>query len=136
MISHQYLDSTERPIAFASRTLTASEHTYAQLEKEALALVYGVKQFHAYLYRRQFVLVTDHKPLLTILSPSHSIPPLAAAGLQRWTSLHTSTAFSSKGRRTMQMLMVCSAFFWTVNLELRPPRMQHVSTLVRLTHYH
>ena len=84
VISHQYPDGTERPIAFASRTLTSSERNYAQLEKEALALVYGVKQFHAYLYGRHFVLVTDHKPLMTILSPSHSIPPLAAARLQRW----------------------------------------------------
>ena len=84
VISHQYQDGTERPIAFASRTLTSSERNYAQLEKEALALVYGMKQFHAYLYGRRFVLVTDHKPLLTILSPSHSIPTLAAARLQRW----------------------------------------------------
>lgn len=76
VISHRYPDGTERPIA--SRTRAPSEHNYAQLEKEALALVQGVKQFPAYLYGHRFGLVTDHMPLMTILSPGHSIPHLAA----------------------------------------------------------
>ena len=87
IISHILPDGSERPIAFASQTLSSSEKNYCQLEKEALSLVFGVKKFHQYLYGRKFTLITDHKPLLAILGPKKGIPPLAATRLQRWSIL-------------------------------------------------
>ena len=84
VISHVMEDGSERPIAYASRTLSTPERNYAQVEKEALSLVFGVKKFHSYLYGQKFTLVTDHKPLTTILGPKNNVPPLAAARLQRW----------------------------------------------------
>ena len=82
VISHVFPNGTERPIAFASRTLSNSEKRYTQPEKEALSLIFGVQKFHSYLYGRVFTLYTDHKPLTTILSPKKGIPPLSAARLQ------------------------------------------------------
>ncbi|XP_062589262.1 uncharacterized protein K02A2.6-like [Saccostrea cucullata] len=84
IISHVMKDGSERPIAFASRTLSETERRYAQIEKEALSSVFGVKKFHKYLFGRKFTLVTDHKPLLSILGPKKGVPPLAAARMQRW----------------------------------------------------
>lgn len=73
-----------KPIGFRSRTLTAAEKNYSQLEREALALVFGVTKFRDYLLGRQFTLVTDHQPLLSLLQSDRPTPPLAAARIQRW----------------------------------------------------
>ena len=49
VLLHVYKEG-EHPIAFASRTLTKAECNYGQIEKEALALFFGVKRFHKYIY--------------------------------------------------------------------------------------
>ena len=100
VLSHVFPDGSEHPIAFASRTLTSSERNYAQVEKEALSLIFGVKKFHQYVYGREFTLVTDHKPLTTILGPKDSIPSLAAARLQRWALLLAGYSYKLKFKPT------------------------------------
>ncbi|XP_026332438.1 uncharacterized protein K02A2.6-like [Hyposmocoma kahamanoa] len=77
-------DDAERPIAYASRVLNAAEKGYSQIEREALAIIYGARKFHQYLYGRKFILRTDHKPLVTIFGNKTGIPVMAASRLQRW----------------------------------------------------
>lgn len=50
VISHLYTDGTERPIAFASKTLDQHQVKYSQIEKEGLAIVFGVKRFHQHVF--------------------------------------------------------------------------------------
>ena len=57
----------DRPIAFSSRTLTDTETRYAQIEKEMLAVAHGLSKFHHYTYGRDVHVLTDHKPLVSIV---------------------------------------------------------------------
>ena len=84
VLSHVMPDGSERPVAFASRSLTKTERKYAQIDKEALSIVWGVKRFHVYLYGRRFTLITDHKPLTAIFHPEKGVPAMTAARLQRY----------------------------------------------------
>lgn len=93
------IDGEERPICFASRTLTSSERNYAQLEKEALAITYALRKFHYYLWGQDnFCVITDHKPLLGIFSPDKNIPPMSSGRIQRWSLLLQAYRFTLRHR--------------------------------------
>jgi hypothetical protein len=74
----------EKPVAFASRSLAPAEKKYAQIDKEGLAVVFGVKKFHQYLFGRRFTIYTDHPPLQKLFGESLPVSPLASARIQRW----------------------------------------------------
>ena len=68
---------TWAPVAYASRSLNKLEQNYAQIEKEALAILFGCECFHVYLYGKSFTVESDHKPLQPIFKkPICKAPPL------------------------------------------------------------
>ena len=69
-----------------------SEKNYAQIQKEALGIVFGVQKFRQYLLGRKFKLRTDHKPLLSIFHPQKGIPKVAASRLQWWGAITLSAS--------------------------------------------
>jgi len=70
----QEVDNQMRPVAYASRGLTDVEKRYAQIEREALAVLYGLQKMHTYIYGRKITVSTDHKPLVGVFAkPTQSI---------------------------------------------------------------
>ena len=73
---------------------------YAQVEKETFVIIFGICKFHQYIYGWKFQLVTDHKPLTTILGPKTGLPVLAAARLQRWAIMLSAYQYDIEFRPT------------------------------------
>lgn len=85
ILSHQ-VEGQEKPIAYASRSLTVAEQNYSQIDREALAIVFAFNYFYQYLYGRSFTLVTDNQALTHIFSPKKAIPKITSARLLRYAS--------------------------------------------------
>ena len=55
-----------KPIYFTSRSLTPAEKNYQNLERECMAVIWGMEKFHFYRYGKEFLLQMDQKPLTSI----------------------------------------------------------------------
>ena len=56
-----------KPIEYALWAPTSAGQNWAQIEKETLAVVFGLEHFDQYTYGRKVVIENDHKPLAAIL---------------------------------------------------------------------
>ncbi|CAB4043550.1 Hypothetical predicted protein, partial [Paramuricea clavata] len=62
-------------VAYASRSLTETESRYAQIEKELLAVQFSLDRFHQYVYGKEVIVESDHKPLEMIAKKSLALAP-------------------------------------------------------------
>ena len=69
-------------IAYNGRGLNQAECNYTTTEREALALVEGIKKFQPYLHDRKFVVYTDHGSLRWLMNVKD-----ATGRLARWALL-------------------------------------------------
>jgi hypothetical protein len=68
-----------RPIEYFSKNYTVAQKKYSTTEKEMLAVVMTVENFHLYLYGRKFTIYTDHLPLTWIWTKKNPHPRI-----ERW----------------------------------------------------
>ena len=73
-----------KPIEYASRATTSAEQNWAQIEKETLAVVFGLEHFDQYTCGRKVVIENDHKPLAAILKKPLSQAPKRPQALILW----------------------------------------------------
>ena len=69
----------EKVICYLSHKLSDSQQKWSTIEKEAYAIIYALKKFHAYLHGAEFKIKTDHKPLRSLFQSE-----IKNTKLQRW----------------------------------------------------
>ena len=72
----QIIKGKEVLIAYAGRDLNKAERNYSATEREALAVIDGIKRFQPYLSGKKFTVHTDHhalKWLMSIRDPSNRL---------------------------------------------------------------
>lgn len=102
ILSHKLPEGIERPIAFASRSLSKSEANYSQLDKEALAVFWGAKKFYHYIAGRPFTFIVDNKPVQHIFNPDKNLPTFAAARMLRYATYLSQFDYEIQHRPTEQ----------------------------------
>ena len=59
-------------VEYASKKLLPRESRYSVIERECLAVVWSVGKFMKYLYGKEFVIETDHQPLMYLNQAKYS----------------------------------------------------------------
>ena len=65
----------DQPIAYASETLTESQSSWAQIEKEILAILFGCLKFKQYIYGKHTIVESDCKPIISIMKKPLCVAP-------------------------------------------------------------
>lgn len=105
VLCHELSPGSLRPVFFASKTLNKAERNYAQVHKEALAVIFGIKRFNKYLQGQKFVIETDAKPLLKLLGHDKSVPEMTNSRMQRWALILSSYDYVMKYKKGSDLLL-------------------------------
>ena len=97
-------EEIEKPVFYASSSLSTAERNYPNLHIEALVVVYAIKKFHKYVYGNKFTVYTDHRPLTSIFGKNSKMSSLIAARLQRFVYMVSMYDFEIKNREGKKML--------------------------------
>ena len=100
VISHKLDDNTEKPIAFANKTLDCHQRNYSQVEKEGLEVVFALKKFNQYLHDRKFTITVDNKAIYKMFDPQTAMSPVANSRLVRWSLLLNQYDYSIEFKST------------------------------------
>ncbi|XP_058817568.1 uncharacterized protein K02A2.6-like [Topomyia yanbarensis] len=102
ILSHIYPDGSERPIQFASQTLNRTQQAYLHVDKEAYAIIFGVKKFFQFLYGRKFVLVTDNQAVTKIFAEHKGLPVMSALRMQHYATYLQSFDYEIRFRKSAE----------------------------------
>ena len=92
-----------QPVAYSSTSLTPTQRRYCQIEKELLAVQFGLMRFRQYVYGQQATVESDHKRLVGLLDKpvAECTPRIGACGVGICQSAsvvaNASTEFSTCG---------------------------------------
>lgn len=96
VLMHEFADGTLHPVMHWSSTFNAAEKNYPQIQKEARALVFGLRRAYSYIYGRKIEIHIDHKPLLAIFGSKKGIPVYTASRLARYALVVMAFDFTIK----------------------------------------
>lgn len=80
--------------------LLNTQRRYSQIQKDSLSVIYGLNKFYQFPYGRKFILVIDHKSLVSLFSPTKGTPALTANRLARWALTQSQYSYAIEYRKT------------------------------------
>ena len=122
----QIQNGSERVIAYGSKMLTDAQKKYPSVEKEALAIVYGVEHYRPFLYGLCFEIVTDCQPLKWLMTRKNLNPRL-----MRWALMLQSYNFIITHRPGKKNSNADSLSRLISNVENLPPTIDNSNFLVK-----
>lgn len=109
----------ERVISYLSHKLSDVQLRWATIEKEAFAVIYALKKFHAYLWGAEFEIHTDHKPLRCLFKSE-----IKNTKLQRWAlniSLYNAPIMYHPGKKNIRADMLSRIAAVQPPIQIMPP---------------